>query len=380
VTTLFFHNGFLACDSNHQLPGVRGECYIAPTKVVSFDEPVSFHVKDTVRTAEEGKSWIDGVPGCPFPLTSEQIDDRLHGYTVTGSTTHAERFIEVWQTRRQSLVDSIVAAHEASLAELKKAGVTVTKDDMELSPSRELIVAAEREAFSSVATMAHHAFHTLRLNAADDEFTLLLIGEKAVYRYRPDDRDTPFIVVPHRCSHAYGSGCEYVIEYFRQYESYVLSVMATMLMDPGSQGFIELWKLPTVEEPVLHRQAMWYPLKDTEMRALLQKNMEPPPDLLSLKESRRIAMDHFEAGAFFGQCPDGLARQRKLMEKDPALAQKGIEIFAAHTVENQAFRDNVLADWKAKNKLLVKPPRRPKSKKPAKASTPTTTPKKRKRS
>lgn len=350
MTCILFANGYVAVDSNHQLPGTS-ESYISPSKLVAFDAPMPLHIATPADWRLDGEKIAIDI--------AFTVDDRIHGYTVTGSTTHAQKFIEDWKrTRLYSL--------EKKLSDLGKLPSDTETDPEVLFEKAELSEDTRREierhAMSICFASKYHAVHRLGHRYDEEGFTLILIGEKGCYRYRPHLEGTAvFDMVPPMQGHAYGSGCEVVFEYFRQYSSHVLAIYATMLVDAGTAGFVEVWKLPSVEKPELYREGMWNPRTKDQIRALLKEGDEPVADMINPKSARILAQMYFDAGAFLGTCPEGLRLHRKMASEDPALAEHSVRLFGrTDDPKSLAVRDVFMKDWKAKG-WLMRPPIRPKA-------------------
>jgi hypothetical protein len=367
MTTLFLCRGSVYTDSKQVFD--NGEHYIAPTKIVKFDRPRPINL---TREGEYREMFANAKPD----EFDGPIEDNVYGYMVTGSVSNARAFVLEWELRFVEEELDYLSQNEklvkAAMAELKekwtktrsegKVDATTPKPD----PAAETPLEVPRPPSMVFLKLAKERW---RCNAAfgmkdhRDSFTLVLFGEKADYGFNFSASENFFRQYSRKMVHAFGSGADIIMENIRQHNAEViLGFWATMLMDENTAGYVDEWKLPTVENPALVRQGLWEPRSEADMRQALKKGNYVAWDLFAQPVYLADFREVLAAGAFIERegNPGALAKTQLMCKVDRleflnfvrGLGREGEEGEKARELVRKAWRDH--AAEKEKHRLALK--------------------------
>lgn len=231
MTTIFFTGGKLYTDTTHR---IDGEEFHSLTKVQKLAKPlaVMWNPRKGIDTNED-----------TYPAAFE---DKVHGYTVTGSNPQAEACIA-------NIIRVASKDNEEGIADLDYA-------------------------FSF-----YHGVVRAKLINEFNAFTIILIGEKAEYAFGVHFESVDLAVLARKQNHGFGTGGSIAVKEHARTRDPVRSMYAAYWIDKNSGGMTDIWTLPTVDHPVLERTAVCNARSKVELGKVLNRPIEEilEPDFVS---------------------------------------------------------------------------------------------------
>lgn len=293
MTCILFTKTHVYTDTLHLDDG--GEAFHSLTKIKKLKEPL--RVK---WTNLESEPISDSSNAASFV-------DIIHGYTCTGNNLVADR-----------LIDHVIAG---AIAVLDEKAIKVK--------SGEMVKAMEEHQLSVDLNSIRSVYRIIVQGAfvnAITEATVILIGEKACYSIDIGTKRVTVGKIPRDNPTTYGSGGSYASKvYYTTNDPLRAMYTALWYNHEMTGGMIDIWNLPTPEEPHLYRTGVCNQRSLYEIKELLAQPVDPQnpmtADLISsdaiAKKIITVAQTAMEMGYIRGQ--KSLQSHRKGRgEKDPA--------------------------------------------------------------
>lgn len=303
MTTILITSTRIYTDSNHFASNIKDESFHSLTKIKKLKEPA--WVKWT--PVEERK--VDDDINCPAFV------DQIHGYTVTGNNKIADLMIKRLEVMA---TNSVMDAAKAVLDET---------DDSKF----ELIPPETYSADLNVLYTIYQGIADFGYVNNSTNTSIILIGEKACYNFTTYIDGVGLGIVKRDNPTAYGSGAEYASKFHYVTGDPIRAVYNAMWYDSEQTGgMIDIWHLPTEEDPRLYREGVCNARPLREIKGLIHgphdpdKNEPMMPDLISYEihckvtdESVKLAeQTGYDRG--IGKLEDPQNRRAKALEAQRA--------------------------------------------------------------